>query len=73
MSLKTVISGSFIFLLVYSVAVMLRAEQVAMLLFSLSPLVIIYMAHKILKDLEPHSGATFDEKFYEDFDYTRNK
>ena len=72
MSLKTVISGSFIFLVVYAIAVMLSAEQVAMLLFSLSPIVVVYMAYRILKDPEPHSGATFDDKFYEDSDYTRN-
>ncbi len=73
MSLKTVIAGSFIFLLIYAVAVMLSATQAAILLFSLSPIIVVYVAYRILKDPEPHSGATFDDKFYEDSDYTRTK
>ncbi len=72
MSLKTVISGSFIFLVVYAIAVMLSAEQAALLLCSLSPIVVVFMAYRILKDPEPHSGATFDDKFYEDSNYKRN-
>ncbi len=72
MSLKTVISGSFIFLVVYAIAVMFSAEQLAILLFGLSPIVVVFMAYRILKDPEPHSGATFDDKFYEDSNYKRN-
>lgn len=72
MSLKAILTGSFIFLLIYALAVMLTLLQWALLLFSLSPLLLLFMAYRILKDPKPHSGATFDEKFYEDLDYTRN-
>ena len=41
-------------------------------LFILSPIVVIYMAYVILK-YGKASGHTFEEKFYDDYDYKRNE
>ena len=40
-------------------------------LFSGSPFLILYMTYMILKYGKP-SDSTFDEKFYDDWDYKRN-
>ena len=40
-------------------------------MFLLSPLLIIYMAYVILRYGKP-SKYTFEERFYDDYDYTRN-
>jgi hypothetical protein len=40
-------------------------------MFCMSPFVIIYMAYAILKYGKP-SVHTFDERFYDDWDYQRN-
>ncbi|ULQ54766.1 hypothetical protein [Flavihumibacter fluvii] len=40
-------------------------------LFLLSPILVIYMAVVILKNGKP-SGYSFNERFYDDWDYTRN-
>ena len=48
------------------------SDQVIISLFMISPIPVLWMAYKILKDGLP-SGRTFDEYFYDDLDYTRNK
>jgi len=40
-------------------------------MFLLSPLVVTYMAYVILKYGKP-SEYTFEERFYDDYDYIRN-
>ena len=40
-------------------------------MFLLSPLVVLYMAYVILKYGKP-SEYTFEERFYDDYDYIRN-
>ncbi len=40
-------------------------------MFLLSPFLILYMAYVILKNGKP-SAYTFEEKFYDDFNYIRN-
>ena len=40
-------------------------------LFILSPIIVIYLAYVILKYGKP-SKYTFEERFYDDFDYKRN-
>jgi hypothetical protein len=47
-----------------------RAMAVTMLLMSLSPLPIIWMVYRVLRDGTP-SPFTFRERFYEDYEYTR--
>ncbi len=42
----------------------------SMLLVSLSPLPIIWMVYKVLRDGTP-SSFTFEERFYEDYNYER--
>lgn len=46
-------------------------ENTIILMFLLSPFLVIAMVYVILKYGEP-SKFTFDEKFYDDWDYTRN-
>lgn len=48
------------------------SDQVILSLFMISPIPVLWMVYKILKDGVP-SGRTFDEYFYDDLDYTRNK
>ena len=40
-------------------------------MFFLSPFLVIYMVYVILKYGKP-SAYTFEERFYDDWDYTRN-
>ena len=40
-------------------------------MFLLSPFVVLYMAYVILKHGKP-SSYTFEERFYDDYDYVRN-
>lgn len=72
MSLKIIIGLSFVYLLTYAAFVFLNMERCALFLFGLSPVMVIYVAYKILKD--PHTPThNFDEKFYEDREYYRNQ
>jgi|KBSSwiS6_1023812.scaffolds.fasta_scaffold02815_4 hypothetical protein len=45
-------------------------EKIIVVLFILSPFVVIYMVYVVLKYGKP-PGKTFDERFYEDYDHTR--
>lgn len=47
-------------------------DQAIILLFILSPIPVLWMAYKILKNGIP-SQRTFEEYFYEDTDYRRNR
>jgi len=47
------------------------SDVVIFALFSFSPFLALYMAYVILKYGKP-SGYSFDEKFYDDYDYWRN-
>ena len=47
------------------------SDKMIFLMFFLSPFMVIYMAYVILKYGTP-SGNTFDERFYDDWDYKRN-
>lgn len=46
-------------------------DDLIITLFFLSPFVVIYLVYIVLKHGEP-SAYTFDEKFYDGLDYTRN-
>ena len=48
------------------------AEEAIIAMFILSPFIVIYMAYVILKYGKP-SGHTFDERFYDDYDYKRTE
>ena len=71
MSLKNVIGVSVIFITIYALSVMANYLPVALLFVSLSPVLIIWMAYRTLKD-SYKTENTFRERFYEDFDYERN-
>ena len=43
-------------------------DEFIIAMFILSPVVVIYMVYVILKYGKP-SGHTFEERFYDDFDY----
>ena len=45
-------------------------DEVILAMFILSPIVVIYMAYVILKYGKP-SQHTFEERFYDDYDYKR--
>jgi hypothetical protein len=45
--------------------------KIVSVLFLLSPLPVLYMVYVILVHGKP-SGETFDDKFYDDWDYRRN-
>ena len=45
--------------------------EIIFAMFFLSPFLILYMAYVILKYGKP-SGNTFEERFYDDWDYRRN-
>ena len=47
------------------------AERYTYFMFFLSPFPVLYMGYVILKYGKP-SGNTFDEQFYDDWDYRRN-
>lgn len=47
-------------------------DEFIIAMFILSPFIVIYMAYVILKYGKP-SGHTFEERFYDDFDYKRTE
>jgi hypothetical protein len=57
----------FIYLLACELDESLR---LAIMLFSLSPLPVIWMVYRVLRDGTP-SQFTFKERFYNDYKYTR--
>jgi len=59
------------YLLLYTATAQLEAAiQWTILLFSLSPLPVIWMVWRVLRDGTP-SNFTFKERFYEDYHYER--
>ena len=59
-------------LLFHSSPLMHVPDEFVIAMFILSPVVVIYMAYVILKYGKP-SGNTFEERFYDDFDYKRKE
>lgn len=69
--LKFPIYFSTVFLVIYTVITRLESiANLSLILFTLSPIAILWLAYKILKDGIP-SGKTFTERFYDDHDYQR--
>lgn len=69
--LKNTIGLSFLFITIYGLSILFNWTVAALFLVSLSPIVIIWLAVKTLKDPNP-SQNTFSDKFYEDYEYRRN-
>lgn len=72
MSMKNAILASFVFLTAYGLSIIFQWMVAVLFLLSLSPVVVLWVAYRILKDPHP-SGHTFEDRFYEDYDYQRNR
>lgn len=71
MALKYVIGLSVAFITIYAASVLVNYLPLALLLVSLSPVVVIWLAYRTLTD--PYDTEyTFQDRFYEDHDYQRN-
>ena len=69
--MRTAIGFSFIFITAYALSILYGWVPAALFFVSTSPIVVIWTAYKILKD--PYeSENTFEDKFYEDYNYRRN-
>ena len=71
MSLKNVIGFSVIFITIYAASVLVNYLPLALLLVSLSPVLIIWLAYRTLTD-KYDTENTFHDRFYEDHEYQRN-
>ena len=68
-----VITLATLYLIIFQLAPYIGASDEAIIaMFILSPFIVIYMAYVILKYGKP-SGNTFEERFYDDFDYKRTE
>jgi hypothetical protein len=68
--IKAPILIATIYLFVYAITAQFETNiQLTIMLFSLSPLPVIWMVWRVLRDGTP-SQFTFQERFYEDYDYT---
>ncbi|TMI61441.1 MAG: hypothetical protein E6H07_19610 [Bacteroidetes bacterium] len=66
-----VIAFATLFVMLYNVSPYIGIpDEAIIVMFILSPVVIIYMAYVILKYGKP-SQHTFEERFYDDYDYKR--
>jgi len=70
-SLKFAVGFSFVFITAYGLSVLFNWTVAALIMVSLSPILVIWLAVKTLKDPNP-SNNTFEDRFYEDLDYQRN-
>jgi hypothetical protein len=69
--IKTPILLTTLYVFVYlAVCELDESLRLAIFLFSLSPLPLIWMVYRVLRDGQP-SAYTFKDKFYEDHDYVR--
>ena len=68
-----VIVFSTLHLIIFQLAPLMRlADEIIIAMFILSPFIVVYMVYIVLKYGKP-SQHTFDEKFYEDHDYMRER
>ena len=63
-----VILAVTLFAIIYNASAYLNVtESIILLMFSISPFMVIYMAYVVLRYGKP-SGNSFEEKFYDDVD-----
>jgi hypothetical protein len=68
-----VISFATLFMVFYNLSPYIGIPDEAIIaMFILSPIILIYMVYIILRFGKP-SKYTFEEKFYDDLDYSREK
>lgn len=70
MTWKDAVGISFVYITIYSVMVLSEWLRPAILLVSLAPIMLIWMVFKIL-NAPYQSEHTFEDRFYEDYDYER--
>lgn len=63
--MKNSIIFSFIFIGIYAGVAIANWDPMVILLFSLSPLMVIYVVYKVLKDPK-EVEVTFEDHFYQD-------
>ena len=70
--IRIVVTSVTLYLILFVAApFILIPDQVVYGMYALSPLLVIYMVLVILKNGTP-SKHTFDDRFYDDYDYKRN-
>lgn len=69
--MKAAIIFSFIFIGAYLTAILFNWFAGALFFFGSSPLMVIYVVYKVLRDPK-EVEVTFDEHFYQDHPYKRN-
>jgi len=69
--MKTAIGFSFVFITAYALSVLYGWVPAALFFVSTSPIMIIYLVIKVLRDSE-EPIATFEDEFYQDWRYRRN-
>ena len=68
-----IIALATLYLIIFQLSPYIGASEEAIIaMFILSPFIVIYMAYVILKYGKP-SGHTFEERFYDDYDYKRTE
>ncbi len=72
MTLKNVIIASCILISLYVLIIFLSLTTLALWMVSISPLIVAGLVYRVLKDPNP-SPNTFEDRFYEDYDYPRNR
>lgn len=70
--MKTAIYFSFIFLLAYMISILFGYIQAALFFFGTSPLVVLHLVYKVLKDPQEVT-VTFEDEFYQDGSHPRSK
>ncbi len=58
------------FLVVYAVLAWFAFDTAVLAMFAVSPFLVLWVIYRVLKDGQP-SGRSFNEHFYDDWDYKR--
>lgn len=70
--MKFSIIFSFFFLGLYSLSALMSWDPFTVLCFSLSPLVVLYVVYKVLRDPQ-EVQVSFEDHFYQDGSHPRRK
>ena len=69
---KTAIAVATVYVVIFQLLLQLNSDVgVIFSMVFFAPFLIVYMVYVVLKHGKP-SEHTFDERFYDDWDYTRN-
>lgn len=70
--MKAAIAFSFVFLIAYSISILIGHLQAALFLMSSSPLMVLYTVYKVLRDPK-EVKLKFEDHFYQDQRFPRTK